>query len=132
MFGDHSEFYHYGVKGMKWGVRRQIAGASRTAARYQNEIARNKELLKMYSRPGRLPSSASDSRRRQAEKAVESYTSQRNKLVSKLSKKDIAQGEEEVNSLLKTSVTTQLLGRYDLDLAFDYVNSRRFLRKNRG
>jgi hypothetical protein len=37
-----SELYHYGVPGMKWGVRRQIAASARTGAR-QNRLARSSD-----------------------------------------------------------------------------------------
>lgn len=94
------ELYHYGVKGMKWGVRREIGRKAQTAAyiesvnrsrqmksqRLSVKMKRNKNKGKGYKNPElSIKKNELDRKTRKLEKL-------RNTLVKDLSPKDIERG----------------------------------------
>lgn len=46
----NDSLYHYGVKGMKWGVRRDIGKKSRRLARTEKKISKSKAYIQKYKR----------------------------------------------------------------------------------
>lgn len=91
----NSELYHYGVKGMKWGVRRRLGVKARAAAQY-DEFASgaNKNIKRLERKKERSGLNARQERKlEQNRKIYREATSTRKQLVKNLSEKDIKQGE---------------------------------------
>ena len=102
-----SELYHYGVPGMKWGVRRQIAASARTGAR-QNRLARSsdKRVARLERRQQYQRQQGLNSRRLSAsikkEKARGAMLkSAAKKSLKGLSAKDIKKGERQAKSVVR-------------------------------
>ena len=121
------ELMHYGVKGMKWGVRRSIGIRSRAAALYKNNITSvDKKIKKLESK--KTSEGLTD---RQAEKLKgyegikKNFTKDRNSLIKDLSPKDIKRGERAIRA-------RGLLGasRAILDTA-DLIKADKVMQKNR-
>lgn len=89
------EFYHYGVKGMKWGVRRDLKRKSRKAARLKDQTDDNDKRINRLNR-----SIAKKQKKiKSYENANRAFNAYRNHLVKNLSEKDIKQGERYVKAL---------------------------------
>ena len=99
----NEELYHYGVKGMKWGVRRNIATKARAAAQYKEFAAgaeRNVKRLERKKAKKGLGFSERDNRNlNQNKKLLKQYANTRKKLVKNLSQKDIEQGERQIKAM---------------------------------
>ena len=103
-----SELIHYGVKGMKWGVRRAIGKQAR-------EHARNVGKIKKYKRKSnKLQTQINDLKehnqysdladnlkfeKRKIDRMASSLQRVNDKLAKGLSPKDIARGKKEVTAL---------------------------------
>ena len=99
---DQRELTHYGVRGMKWGVRRAIGKNSREAARVgrfekgtSKLLAKNErklELAKKYS----LDTATLQKRVNTGRALVDGYKKRRMQLTKGMSTKDIASGKKGV------------------------------------
>lgn len=86
---------HYGVKGMKWGVRRDLKRRSRKAARLKKLADDNNKSIDRLNR-----SIAKKQKKIKTYKdANQVYNSYRKHLVKDMSEKDIKQGERYVKAL---------------------------------
>ena len=86
---------HYGVKGMKWGVRRDLKRRSRKAARLKNLADNNNKSIDKLNR-----SIAKKQKKIKTYKdANRAFNSYRNHLVKDMSEKDIKQGERYIKAL---------------------------------
>ena len=86
---------HYGVKGMKWGVRRDLKRRSRKAARLKKLADDNSKSIDRLNR-----SIAKKQKKIKTYKdANQVYNSYRKHLVKDMSEKDIKQGERYVKAL---------------------------------
>lgn len=97
---------HYGVKGMKWKVRRDIAQRSRTSARIDRERAKLEKKISKYTKKV----NGLKNKKKPNQKKIRNYSvkldkhkkkSERlkniqKKLVRGLSEKDIKQGKKQV------------------------------------
>lgn len=94
------ELYHYGVKGMKWGVRRDIAARSRTAARTNRYISKtNKKIAKLTKRQNERGLTDKELTQLKTHKlGVAMASSYRDQLVKGMSDKDIRQGERAIRN----------------------------------
>lgn len=97
------ELYHYGVKGMKWGVRRNIATKARAAAQYK-EFAVGAErninrLERKKAKKGEGFSERDTIKLNKNKKLLKRYKNIREKLVKNLSQKDIARGERQIKMM---------------------------------
>lgn len=92
------ELYHYGVKGMKWGVRRAIGAKSRTAARLNRYAYKTGVKVKKLERKQK-ESGLSYSQQEKLKKyraGVNYANKHRNVLIKNMNQKDIAQGERAI------------------------------------
>lgn len=103
---EYDELVHYGVKGMKWGVRRKIAKASRRAARTkayaerkEYKMEKAKQKISERESSGKKVSKRLTKKYTKSKNAVEVANKYRNSLVKDLSRKDILQGERYVKKL---------------------------------
>jgi hypothetical protein len=106
--------YHYGTKGMKWGVRRAIGKASREAARVERfkkgttwALIRRERKLEKYEKKGR------DTKRikekiKSGQVMVNKYEKRYNELTKGMSQRDIARGR--VGAIGRTVLAGMLLG----------------------
>lgn len=111
------ELRHYGVKGMKWGVRRDIGRRARKAARLSDRIDEynnKKTKLTVKSNVKKAKEKSSDRVDRKIRKVdteIKRLKNLRNTTVKNLSPKDIEQGkravetQKELMSLLDTAFT---------------------------
>ena len=87
--------FHYGVKGMKWGVRRYLKRRSRKGARLKKLVDNNNKSIDKLNR-----SIAKKQNKIKAHKdANRAFNAYRNHLVKDMSEKDIKQGERYVKAL---------------------------------
>lgn len=92
---NENELMHYGVKGMKWGVRRQIKRNSRTAARLRAlEKVNDKRIKRLKKSIAKKQTSING-----YEKSKRIYKKYRNHLIKDISEKDIKQGERYIKAL---------------------------------
>lgn len=96
----NKELYHYGVKGMKWGVRRSIGAKARVAAIYESS---SKDLGKSISKyeARKAKAGLTDRQQKRFDKIKKSKVEvdkYRNKLIKDLSEKDIAKGRRAITS----------------------------------
>lgn len=108
------EFYHHGVKGMKWGVRKSIrqtsenirrirsameaANIERRQARIERTISRNKSLQKNYKLDYRNQNKRYRAKLKRLERA-------RNSKVSDLSEADVERGRAMYNTIKSVGVS---------------------------
>ena len=97
---EYDELVHYGVKGMKWGVRRKIAKASRRAAqaksnmdRKQHKMETAKHKIQERANSGKKASKRLVKKYQKSKDSYELVNKYRDTLIKDLSKKDILQGE---------------------------------------
>ena len=94
----NQELYHYGVKGMKWGVRRNIGIKSRAAAQYRrfaDDANRNVKRLEAKKSSKGL-TDRQVARLKYNRKLARDFTKERNSLIKNMSEKDIKRGERAV------------------------------------
>lgn len=90
--------YHYGVKGMKWGVRRSLGVKARGAAVYRTLIKTQQKAVDRLEKK-RETKGLTDRQQRnldRGKKVVAEWTETRNKLIKDLSEKDIKRGQRAV------------------------------------
>ncbi len=108
-----SYLMHYGVKGMKWGVRRDRAVASAFASRRAEEARRSastyRDLIKQSPKLG--TSKELHQRIRDGERAAKMYEKLAGTYASGLSAKDIARGQKKVNKLFSGMKSVDAYGR---------------------
>lgn len=104
---EQDELYHYGIKGMKWGVRREIGKKSKTAAYLERQSAKEGEtLLKAIKKRDKANSYGYTNEANDYDQVVKTSISRikkmhnlRNKLVSDMSEKDIKKGRSALAGL---------------------------------
>lgn len=130
-----NELYHYGVKGMKWGVRRDIGRRAKVAATLERnkkvvdkQIARTSEAMKAYGNntPAKL---------RAKNKSLKNYSAKveiyRNKAIKDLSDRDINQGRR---WLMKAGIVNGLLfgaPGVGVTTIYDQARAKSFMNKNK-
>lgn len=92
---DSGELYHYGVKGMKWGVRRSIGTRAKGGAMYSTFIRDvDKKINKLEKRKRDIGLTDTEVKQYKSfERQRDTYTKIRNKLLKDVSPKDIRRGE---------------------------------------
>lgn len=90
-----SYFAHYGVKGMKWGVRRDLGKRSRLGANFDRQAMGFRKMA---------DNAISKEDRQTYKNRAKELEKFRDKLYSSLSEKDIAQGKRAVKNRLRASV----------------------------
>lgn len=112
---DGDELAHYGVKGMKWGVRKEIGKDAKAAAIARNRASSlQRQAEKLSSRIDKLNASgkkanrALSSRARSVKKEASKYKEIEKVLSKDLSEKDIKQGRRAVK--LKSALRFALIG----------------------
>ena len=94
----NAELYHYGVKGQKWGVRRNIGVKARAAAQYKKfaeSATRNVKRLEERKAKKGLTDREVD-RLKKNQDLARNYTKSRNALIKNMSDKDIKRGERAI------------------------------------
>ena len=104
------ELYHYGVKGMKWGVRRAIGRRAKVAATLERnkktvdkQIAKTSERIKAYGNDAPVKLRAKNRQLKDYSAKMELY---RNKAIKDISDKDIKQGR---SWLMKAGIMNAVL-----------------------
>ena len=89
------ELMHYGVKGMKWGVRRSLGVKARAAALNKKVIdSADKKIKKLETVKAKKGLTDRQMRELKTQKAIKkTYEKTRNSLTKDLSPKDIKRGE---------------------------------------
>lgn len=99
----NDELCHYGVKGMKWGVRRDIKKRSRFAAQASDYVRRKDYKIestkqKIFSRKAaNKPVGRQQDKLAKLQKSRDLVNNYKNQLTKNLSKKDILQGQRFLN-----------------------------------
>lgn len=101
---DENFLIHYGVPGMKWGVRRKLGEKARSGYRISKYVDRtNKQIGKLDKKIADYKSSNADTsalmkKRNSLAKLSKNYTKAMNRAYSGLSQKDIDQGRRAVKA----------------------------------
>lgn len=123
-----NELYHYGVKGMQWGVRRNLGKQSRNAARIKMAYDKTKKKIDRYE--------SRSEKRQLSDRKLEKLNLLKNNArqlmsayksgVKELSKKDIEQGERavKVQTIAKNGAKVLATGLSVASLFSDPVMSR--------
>ena len=104
---DRKDILHYGVPGMKWGVRRGIAASARTGARYGQMADAHKQYAdKLSDKRARRASmgkstSRIDKKIKSARNNEKMFRYAAKQSVKGLSKADVAKGKKQVNSIME-------------------------------
>lgn len=95
-----SELYHYGVKGMKWGVRRDIGTKARAAGVYGRDInIINRRVNRLQKKRAKKGLTAGQTNRLVNYKnATKAMTIKRDTLIKDLSPKDIRRGQNAITA----------------------------------
>lgn len=120
---DRKDILHYGVPGMKRGVRRGIAASARTGARY-GQMADADKLSDKRARRASMGKSTSriDKKIKSARNNEKMFRYAAKQSVKGLSKADVAKGKKQVNSIMEGFVG-------GLGAAGDISRSNRRLKK---
>ncbi|HQB08192.1 MAG TPA: hypothetical protein PK712_10050 [Rectinema sp.] len=120
---DRKDILHYGVPGMKRGVRRGIAASARTGARY-GQMADADKLSDKRARRASMGKSTSriDKKIKSARNNEKMFRYVAKQSVKGLSKADVAKGKKQVNSIMEGFVG-------GLGAAGDISRSNRRLKK---
>ena len=120
---NRDDIIHYGVLGMKWGVRRGIAASARTGARY-GQMADADKLSDKRARRASMGKSTSriDKKIKSARNNEKMFRYAAKQSVKGLSKADVAKGKKQVNSIMEGFVG-------GLGAAGDISRSNRRLKK---
>ena len=96
----NQELYHYGVKGMKWGVRRNIGIKSRAAAQYKRFAdGANRNVRRLEAKKNNKGlTDRQAARLKKNRDLARDFTKKRNALVKNMSEKDIKRGERAIKS----------------------------------
>ena len=96
----NNEIYHYGVKGMKWGVRRNIGVKSRAAAQYKSFAdSANRNVKHLEAKQNKKGLTDRQVKRLQMNQDLaRKYTKNRNMLIKDMSEKDIKRGERAIKA----------------------------------
>ena len=96
----NQELYHYGVKGMKWGVRRNIGIKSRAAAQYKSFTdAANRNVKRLEAKKNSKGlTDRQVARLKKNRDLARDFIKKRNALIKNMSEKDIKRGERAVAS----------------------------------
>ena len=99
---ESEEIKHYGVPGMKRGVRRGIAASARTGARY-GQMADADKLSDKRARRASMGKSTSriDKKIKSARNNEKMFRYAAKQSVKGLSKADVAKGKKQVNSIME-------------------------------
>lgn len=140
---ENNSLAHYGVKGMKWGVRHEIATRSRMGAQLGDDLKwasrRTKRIDKMISKREAKGKSTQllKTERAKMDAFVKSTKKLQSQLYSGLSKSDIKQGERYIKGMkfltlgLSTGLGAERYSRYGNNLvpedrhAYNYYVTRR-------
>ena len=101
------ELYHYGVKGMKWGVRRELGRKAKTAAYIESKtFSKSRMITKLDNKIKTNTTLGMDyknekliEKRKRLDREREKMDVLRNKLIKDLSQKDIIKGRGYANSI---------------------------------
>lgn len=110
------ELCHYGVKGMKWGVRRSYGNKAKTAAylkktsnKYEKKAAKfTKKAEKATAKGNRDQAKYYNQVAKDMTKRTKDARALRNKLVTNLNQKDIKKGERAMTKLMVASTIMTL------------------------
>ena len=112
----NGELYHYGVKGMKWGVRRERAKRARVAA--STRIINSKQLKQLEKMKRKRDKKAKyeedttklDAKIKAANKYINNNRRLMNRALSGLTQKEIDRGRRQIKALNAVGFLTGAIG----------------------